>query len=128
MGLNTLNFSDAFLCVLAQRLIRRLCLACRKAYHPSREVYDEIVKDYGIEAFKETGIEYSDNLRLYEPVGCEECSQTGYKGRMVIHELMEGTPRIKELIKERAGVEALLLTSFQRRDDNPEAGWYQQSV
>ena len=108
MGLNTLNFSDAFLCVLAQRLIRRLCLACRKGYHPSKEAYDEIVKDYGIEYFNATGIEYSEKLLLYAPVGCEECSQTGYKGRMVIHELMEGTPRIKQLIKERADLEILL--------------------
>ena len=108
MGLNTLNFSDAFLCVLAQRLIRRLCLACRKGYHPSREAYEEIVKDYGIEYFNATGIEYSEKLLLYAPVGCEECSQTGYKGRMVIHELMEGTPRIKQLIKERADLEILL--------------------
>ena len=108
MGLNTLNFSDAFLCVLAQRLIRRLCLACRKKHHPSREAYDEIVNDYGMEHFEGTGIEYSDELRLYTPVGCDECSQTGYKGRMVIHELMEGTPRIKQMIKERANLEDLL--------------------
>ena len=108
MGLNTLNFSDAFLCVLAQRLIRRLCLACRKEHHPSREAYDEIVNDYGMEHFEGTGIEYSDELRLYAPVGCDECSQTGYKGRMVIHELMEGTPRIKQMIKERANLEDLL--------------------
>jgi len=113
MGLNTLNFSDAFLCVLAQRLIRRLCPACRKAYHPSKEVYDEIVRDYGIEHFNGTGIQYSENLELYAPVGCGACSQTGYRGRMVIHELMEGTLRIKQLIKERAGPEALLLQSLK---------------
>ena len=107
MGLNTLNFSDAFQCVLAQRLVRRLCLACRKGYHPSKEAYDEIVKDYGIEYFNATGIEYSEKLLLFAPVGCEECSQTGYKGRMAIHELMEGTPRIKQLIKERADLEIL---------------------
>ena len=107
MGLNTLNFSDAFLCVLAQRLIRRLCLTCRKGYHPTREEYDEIVNDYGIEHFKGTGIEYSEKLRFYAPVGCEECSQSGYKGRMVIHELMAGTPRIKQMIKERADLEIL---------------------
>ena len=113
MGLNTLNFSDAFLCVLAQRLIRRLCLACRKGYHPSKETYDEIVKDYGIEYFNATGIEYSEKLLLYTPVGCEECSQTGYKGRMVIHELMEGTPHIKQLIKKRADLEILLSQSLK---------------
>ncbi len=113
MGLNTLNFSDAFLCVLAQRLIRRLCLNCRKAYHPSRESFDEIVNEYGSEHFKKTGIEYSATLKLYTAKGCEECNQTGYKGRTAIHELMEGTPRIKELIKERANLEALLSRSLK---------------
>ena len=107
MGLNTLNFSDAFLCVLAQRLVRKLCLGCRKAYHPSREEFDEIATDYGIEHFEASGIQYSEKLLLYAPVGCEECFNTGYKGRMVIHELMEGTPRIKQLIKDRASPETL---------------------
>ena len=113
MGLNTLNFSDAFLCVLAQRLIRRLCLSCRKAYHPSKEEVDEIAEDYGIEYLKGSGIKYSESLLLYAPVGCEECLQTGYKGRMVIHELMEGTPRIKQLIKERASLEILLAQALR---------------
>ncbi len=108
MGLNTLNFSDAFLCVLAQRLIRRLCTACRKAYHPSREEFDAIAGEYGMGYFKELGIAYSDDLQLYAPVGCDECLKTGYKGRMSVHELMEGTPEIKQLIKEKANTETLL--------------------
>ena len=107
MGLNTLNFSDAFLCVLAQRLVRKLCLECRKAYHPSREEFDDIATYYGNEDFRKSGIRYSEELTLYAPVGCEECLQTGYKGRMAIHELMEGTPRIKQLIKERPSPEEL---------------------
>jgi len=113
MGLNTLNFSDAFLCVLAQRLIRKLCTSCRKSYHPSREEYDDIVGEYGVEHFGKTGIEYSENLQLYAPVGCEDCSQSGYKGRMAIHELMEGTPRIKQSIKNRADLETLLSQAFE---------------
>lgn len=113
MGLNTLNFSDAFLCVLAQRLIRKLCLSCRKVHHPSKEAFEEIMNDYGIAHFKETGIEYSEKLKLYVPEGCEECSQTGYKGRTAIHELMEGTSRIKQLIKERADLQTLLSQSLK---------------
>ena len=113
MGLNTLNFSDAFLCVLAQRLVRKLCVSCRKAYHPSKEAFEEIVNEYGIEHFKKTGIEYSENQKLYVPEGCEECSHTGYKGRTAIHELMEGTSRIKQLIKERADLPTLLSQSLK---------------
>ncbi|MDI6773770.1 MAG: ATPase, T2SS/T4P/T4SS family, partial [bacterium] len=54
MGLNPLNFSDAFLAVLAQRLIRRLCKNCKKAYHPEEEEFNDIVTDYGPDDFKQT--------------------------------------------------------------------------
>jgi len=109
MGLNPLNFSDAFLVVLAQRLIRRLCKNCRKEYHPSREEFDEIVNDYGVDDFKETGIQYSPDLKLYSPVGCDQCSGTGYKGRMGIHELMDGSKEIKRMIKKQASAEELFI-------------------
>ena len=91
----------------AQRLTRRLCKNCRKEYHPSTEEFEEIVAEYGREKFKATNIEYTPELTLYRPVGCETCSGTGYKGRMGIHELMEGTPEIKRLIKKQASSEDL---------------------
>ena len=107
MGLNALNFSDAFLGVLAQRLMRRLCPNCRKEYHLSKEEFEEIVTDYGAEHFEATGIRYSEDLVIYQPGSCYSCSGTGYKGRIVIHELMENTPQIKQLIKENANSEML---------------------
>ena len=109
MGLNPLNFSDAFLVVLAQRLLRRLCKNCRKAYSPSQEEFDDIVNDYGQEDFKKTGIKFSPDLKLYAPVGCEQCNGTGYKGRLGIHELMNGTPAIKRMIKKQASAEELFV-------------------
>ena len=99
MGLNPLNFSDAFLGVLAQRLVRRLCTKCRKEYHPSEEEFEEIEDYYGKKYFPATGIKYKPDLTLYRPSGCEVCSGTGYRGRLGIHELMEGTPKIKKMIK-----------------------------
>jgi len=109
MGLNPLNFSDAFLVVLAQRLIRRLCKNCRKEYHPAQEEFDEIVDDYGADEFDVTGIQYSPDLKLYAPVGCDQCNGTGYKGRMGIHELMDGTKEIKRMIKRQASAEELFV-------------------
>ncbi len=109
MGLNPLNFSDAFLCVLAQRLVRKLCTKCRQAYHPSLDEFDDLVAEYGAERFKNSGIKYSPDLTLYRAAGCDECSGSGYKGRMGIHELMEGTPRIKKMIKKQASSEELFL-------------------
>ncbi len=113
MGLNPLNFSDAFLAVLAQRLVRRLCESCAKEYNPSREEFEEIASDFGKKMFAKTGIEYSNDLNLKRPGNCEVCSGTGYKGRMGIHELMEGTPEIKKLIKKQAPTEMLFMQSMK---------------
>lgn len=107
MGLNALNFSDAFLGVLAQRLVRRLCKNCCKEENPSKEEFEEIVMDYGEEVFEKTGIEYSSDLTIKRLGSCEVCSGTGYKGRLGIHELMEGTPKLKRLIKKQAPTEEL---------------------
>ena len=107
MGMNPLNFSDAFLGVLAQRLVRRICTECRETYHPSREEFDEIVQVYDPEQFEKTGIVYDKDLMLYKSGGCDECSGTGYLGRLGIHELMDGTPEIKRMIKKQAPTEDL---------------------
>ncbi|MBT8370345.1 MAG: GspE/PulE family protein [Deltaproteobacteria bacterium] len=102
MGMNPLNISDAFLGVLAQRLVRRLCSKCQESYNPPKEEFEDIQSDYGKEALKKAGYSYSSSLRLYRSLGCERCSGSGYKGRVGIHELMEGTPAIKKLIKKHA--------------------------
>jgi type II secretory ATPase GspE/PulE/Tfp pilus assembly ATPase PilB-like protein len=107
MGLNPLNFSDAFLGVLAQRLVRRLCKNCREEFHPSEEEFEEIVNDYGKAYFAKTGIEYDSDLTIFKTAGCETCSNTGYRGRLGIHELMQGTPKIKLMIKKQANTEQI---------------------
>ncbi len=98
MGLNPLNFSDAFLGVMAQRLVRRLC-KCKEEFHPSEEEFQDIVEYYGKEFFPRCGIEYSKDLTMFRTKGCEACGNTGYKGRLGIHELMAGTKEIKLMIK-----------------------------
>ena len=102
MGMNPLNISDSFLGVLAQRLVRRLCRDCIETYHPDQEEFDYLVADYGKQAFESLSIEYTPGFELHHSMGCEKCSGSGYKGRMGIHELIEGTPEIKTLIKKQA--------------------------
>ena len=102
MGMNPLNISDSFLGVLAQRLVRRLCRDCIEAYHPDQEEFDYLVADYGKQAFESLAVEYTPDFLLHHSMGCEKCSGSGYKGRMGIHELIEGTPEIKTLIKKQA--------------------------
>jgi type II secretory ATPase GspE/PulE/Tfp pilus assembly ATPase PilB-like protein len=109
MGLNPLNFSDAFVCVLAQRLIRRLCNNCKREYNPTEDEFNDIVASYNPESFKSLGIGYSADLKLFAPVGCDMCNGSGYKGRLGIHEMMEGTPEIKRMIKKQASAEELFI-------------------
>ncbi|MBW1740698.1 MAG: GspE/PulE family protein [Deltaproteobacteria bacterium] len=106
MGMDPFNFADAVLGILAQRLVRTLCKSCKKAYNPSREEYDELVREYGPEDFKKNlNIPYSKDLTLYKPAGCPECNNTGYRGRMGIHELLMGTDEMKRLIQKKAKME-----------------------
>jgi type II secretory ATPase GspE/PulE/Tfp pilus assembly ATPase PilB-like protein len=113
MGLNPLNFSDAFLGVLAQRLTRRLCKDCMEEYPLTKDEFDMIYVDYGEKYWHQTGIEYSPDMTLFKPAGCDACSKTGYRGRMGIHELMEGTPRIKLMIKKQANTEMLFAQAMK---------------
>ena len=111
MGLNPLNFSDAFLAVLAQRLARRACNKCRKEYHPSNEEIESIRNVYGEEDFDSHAVKLTPETILYKSGSCEECHGTGYKGRFAIHELMEGTKKIKIMIKGEADTEKLFIQS-----------------
>ncbi|MFC1882639.1 GspE/PulE family protein [Thermodesulfobacteriota bacterium] len=102
MGINPLNISDAFLGVLAQRLVRKLCRECVESYHPTQEEFEDLQNDYGKDAFKKAGFVFNDQFKLYRCSGCEKCSGSGYKGRVGINELIEGTSEIKLLIKKLA--------------------------
>ena len=107
MGMNPLNISDSFLGVLAQRLVRTLCTNCQESYNPSKEEFEDIEADFGKKALASAGYTFNSHLELFRSLGCERCSGSGYKGRIGIHELMEGTPEIKMLIKKHASSQEL---------------------
>jgi type II secretory ATPase GspE/PulE/Tfp pilus assembly ATPase PilB-like protein len=105
MGMDPFNFADAILAILAQRLVRTLCKSCKKTYNPSQEEYNELVREYGPEDFEKMDIPYSNDLVLYKATGCPECNNTGYRGRMGLHELLMGTDEMKKLIQLKAKME-----------------------
>lgn len=107
MGMDPFNFADAILGILAQRLVRTLCKKCKKEYNPSKEEYNELVREYGQEDFKKLNISHSKNLKLHKAGGCAECNNTGYLGRMGIHELLMGTDKAKRLIQQKAKMEEI---------------------
>jgi type II secretory ATPase GspE/PulE/Tfp pilus assembly ATPase PilB-like protein len=107
MGIDPLNFADALLCILAQRLIRTLCKQCKEAYHPTVEEYQEMAESFGPEWFAKQNVPYTDDMTLYRPKGCDVCDKSGYKGRVGIHELLVGTDEVKRLIQKHATVEEM---------------------
>lgn len=106
IGLDPFGFSDSLLCVLAQRLARSLCSDCKESYKPEQEELKELILDFGIEPFRATGINPS-SIILARVVGCSRCDNSGYKGRIGIHELLEATSAMKELIKHKSPSEQI---------------------
>ncbi len=104
MGLDPFNFADALLAVLAQRLVRRVCVDCKEDYHPEKDEFDELVHAFGEEDFKKLGIKYDDDFVLYRGKGCHACNNSGYRGRAGIHELLVATDPTKKLIQTKARV------------------------
>jgi type II secretory ATPase GspE/PulE/Tfp pilus assembly ATPase PilB-like protein len=106
MGMDPFNFADAMLGVLAQRLVRTLCKDCKQPYHPAREEYDHIVRAYAGD-FDQLGYPYTDDLVLHKANGCSKCSNTGYKGRTGLHEIIVGTDAMQDKIQVRARMEEI---------------------
>ena len=91
MGVEPYNFVSSLNCVLAQRLVRLLCPTCKRAYEPT------------VEEINESGLrpeDASDRI-FFRSVGCDACNHTGYRGRTAIHELLDMSDRIREMIIER---------------------------
>ncbi|MDH3850112.1 MAG: GspE/PulE family protein [Deltaproteobacteria bacterium] len=107
MGMNPLNFADALLGILAQRLVRTICSECKEAYKPDQQEFDLLVQEYGEDIFDELEISYSDDLQLHRGQGCDRCNDSGYRGRAGIHELLVASLEIKELIQNRAHMEEI---------------------
>jgi len=114
MGMDAFNFADAILCILAQRLVKVLCPECKAPYHPDRDEYDQLVREYGAEAFNDTlHIPYTDELILYRPTGCRHCNNVGYCGRTAITELLMGTDTIKQHIQTGRRIDRIRQTAVE---------------
>jgi type IV pilus assembly protein PilB len=91
MGVEPYQFVSALNCVLAQRLVRRICEHCKRPAEISAELLAESALDP----------ELARTHQFYEGGGCIECGGTGFKGRTAICELMDLTDRIRDMILER---------------------------
>jgi type IV pilus assembly protein PilB len=91
MGVDPYNFVSALNCILAQRLVRIICEQCKRTVKLSPQLLQESGLDPKI---------YSD-YTFYEGTGCLDCAGTGYRGRTAIHELLDLSDPIREMILER---------------------------
>jgi len=91
MGVEPYNFVSALNCILAQRLVRLICPACARPVPVSAAVLEENAMDPK---------QWKDVV-FREGAGCLECSGTGFRGRTAIHELLDLSDRIREMIVDR---------------------------
>lgn len=92
MGVEPYLIASSLVCAIAQRLVRKLCPNCKRAYQPTQEILKRLP----------ISLEELKSWTFYEPVGCEQCSNTGFKGRIPIFEIMLMTTDIGKLTVERA--------------------------
>jgi type IV pilus assembly protein PilB len=88
MGVEPSLLATSINCIVAQRLTRRLCMQCREPYWPDASELEEL----GLEAA-------SDDTWLYKPVGCAQCSGSGFAGRVALYEVMTVQGRLRRLIE-----------------------------
>jgi len=133
MGMDPFNFADALLGILAQRLAKRLCGKCKKPHEATPEEIQSLVVEYAME-LKNTESWKKDpkaaeaklledwianyggdsgKLVIHDPVGCEVCGGSGYKGRVGLHELLVGTDPLKKNIQEHARVAEMVATALE---------------
>lgn len=95
MGIEPFMMSSSVVGVIAQRLVRRLCKKCRKKIEPDE--YQRNALD----------LKEGEEVEIYEAVGCEECNNTGYRGRIAVYEIMSINREIRDLIAKNENADVI---------------------
>ena len=132
MRLPSYEVADALLGILAQRLVKKLCSHCRKRYMPNSEEMRMLVAEYCAEMYDEeessvrikalhekvlngwteTYTKPAEELMLYRATGCKHCQNTGYDGRVALHELLEITPPVKRALLDGADANGIMAAAL----------------
>jgi type II secretory ATPase GspE/PulE/Tfp pilus assembly ATPase PilB-like protein len=122
IGLDPFNFSDALVGVLGQRLVRRLCMVCRKPQAASNEEIETLAQAYcfGTELkpadvmrrWHAEHVREHGALVLFSPQGCQVCDRSGYRGRIGVHELLVASPVVKMKIQTKADMHDIARTAM----------------
>jgi type II secretory ATPase GspE/PulE/Tfp pilus assembly ATPase PilB-like protein len=111
IDMDPINFSDACVGIVAQRLVRTLCSSCKESYPPSEIELEFIKRQYGEEFLGELNL--TNDFKLQKKSGCEKCDNTGYKGRTCVHELLVMTPELRALIFSKAAISEIKKQAMQ---------------
>ena len=115
MGIEPFLVGSAIDCVVAQRLARRLCDRCREQYNP--DPYELAALRFGWDPALPPPV-------LYRPVGCSNCSNTGYRGRIALHEVMIVTEEIeRHAVARSSGAEIMQTAIAQGMITLRQDGW-----
>jgi type II secretory ATPase GspE/PulE/Tfp pilus assembly ATPase PilB-like protein len=98
MGVEPFLLASSLEAVLAQRLVRKVCPACRQPYEPDATLLRNL----------NGSVKVKENIKLYRGVGCNECLNTGTRGRTGIFELLRITDKLRELIATRPTTEQII--------------------
>ena len=132
MRLPNYEVADALLGILAQRLVKKLCHHCRKRYMPNSEEMRMLVAEYCAEMYDEqessvrikalhekvlngwteTYTKPAEELMLYRATGCKHCQNTGYDGRIALHELLEITPPVKRALLDGVDANGIMVAAL----------------
>ena len=105
MGVEGFLLSSGISGILAQRLARKLCPACKRQTERPPAAMQSLTASFGDEA---------QDFAVWEPVGCPDCHHSGYKGRIGIYEMLMITPEIQELIVQGATTQEIRNTAVQQ--------------
>ena len=116
MGVEPYLAASAIDCIVAQRLLRKLCMKCKETYKPDKAELEQA----GYPEFL-----WEDIGELYRPVGCSACAKTGFRGRLGIYEIMPVSEDIERMVVERASSDEIKRSAasdgmIQLREDGLE--------
>jgi len=118
MGMEPFLLSSSLRAVAAQRLVRKICETCKEEQKITPSLEDSIraeLKEINPDEIKKYKLDISTGFKIYKGKGCEDCGNSGFKGRLAIFEAIEMNETFQEIITERRGNEIELKNESKKQ-------------